>query len=156
MHANDPVYINLHIASNHRFLSTFLSTSFNIVSPPTSQHHYLLQDTIQHIIPIQFNMSAYTNLFETVARFSIKHIGAEKTYQIFTSFVLLCARIKQLQIAIGASSLLAYLMIPTAATIIIISIMASSMHVRIGCPLLMLVILWVAIDAELASYGLSF
>lgn len=100
-------------------------------------------------------MSAYITLFETVARFSIKHIGAEKTYQIFTSFVLLCARLKQLQIAIGASSLLTYLMVPTAATIII-SIMASSMHLRVGCPLLMLVILWVAIDAELAAYGLSF
>ncbi|CAD0101390.1 unnamed protein product [Aureobasidium mustum] len=99
-------------------------------------------------------MSAYTTLFETVARFSIKHIGAEKTYEVFTSVVLLLVRLKQLQIAMGHSSLLAYLII-TIIVAIVVSVMASSITIRVGCPMLVLAILLLAIDAELASYGLS-
>lgn len=99
-------------------------------------------------------MSAYTTLFETVARFSIQHIGADKTYEVFTSLVLLSARVKQIQIAMGHSSLLAYLIIIIVAAIIV-SCMASSITIRVGCPLLVLAMLMLAIDAELASYGLS-
>ncbi|KAK6001942.1 hypothetical protein QM012_002432 [Aureobasidium pullulans] len=100
-------------------------------------------------------MSAYITIFESVARFSIQHIGAEKTYEVFTSLVMLLARVKQLQVVVGSSNVLAWLTIPIIATIII-SIMASSIAMRVGCPLLMLAILCLVIDAELASYGLSF
>jgi hypothetical protein len=43
-------------------------------------------------------------------------------------------------------------MIPSIGTVII-SLTSSSVHMRIGCPILMLVILKLAIDAEIASNG---
>ncbi|KAG9831015.1 hypothetical protein KCU98_g13425, partial [Aureobasidium melanogenum] len=99
-------------------------------------------------------MSVYITLFENVVRFSIKHIGAEKTYEICTTLILHYARVKQAQIIMESSSLLACLMIPAIASIII-SLTASSTHMRVGPPLVMLVILLLAIDAELAPYRLS-
>ncbi|KAG9952696.1 hypothetical protein KCU85_g1797, partial [Aureobasidium melanogenum] len=101
-------------------------------------------------------MSAYVTLFENAARFSIKHIGPEKTYDICTTLVLLYARIKQAHIAMAASSgVPAFLIIPAIASIII-SLTASSTHLRIGPPLVMLVILLLAMDADLASHGPSY
>jgi hypothetical protein len=92
------------------------------------------------------------SVFETVARFSIEHIGSKITYEIFTSIVLFYARVKQVQIFLTSISLLTYLMIPSIGTVII-SLTSSSVHLRIGCPILMLVILKLAIEAEIASNG---
>ncbi|KAG9569266.1 hypothetical protein KCU77_g14434, partial [Aureobasidium melanogenum] len=100
-------------------------------------------------------MSIYITIFENVVRFSIKHIGAERTYDICTTLILLYARVKQAHIAMAASSSVpAYLIIPAIASIII-SLTASSTHMRIGPPLVMLVILLLAMDAERAPYRLS-
>jgi hypothetical protein len=52
------------------------------------------------------------SVFEIVVRFSIHHIGPETTYEIFTSLILLYARIRQLQIFLGSISLLAYMILP--------------------------------------------
>ena len=90
------------------------------------------------------------SVFETVARLSIQHIGPETTYEIFTSLVLFYARVKQLQIFLGSFSVLTYLMIPYIGSVII-SLTSSSIQIRIGCPLIMLVILKLALDAEIAS-----
>jgi hypothetical protein len=95
------------------------------------------------------------SVFETVARFSVEHIGPKTTYGIFTSLVLFYARVKQVQIFLGSISLLTYLMIPSIGTIII-SFTSSSVQMRIGCPIIMLVILKLAIDAEIASNGLFY
>jgi hypothetical protein len=92
------------------------------------------------------------SVFETVASFSIQHIGPKTTYEIFTSLVLFYARVKQVQIFLSSISLLTYLMIPSIGTVII-SFTSSSVPMRIGYPILMLVILKLAIDAEIASNG---
>ncbi|KAH0031631.1 hypothetical protein KCU78_g2771, partial [Aureobasidium melanogenum] len=100
-------------------------------------------------------MSIYITILENVVGFSVKYIGAEKTYEICTTLVLLYARVKQVHIAMAApSGVPAYFIIPAIASIII-SLKASSTHMRIGPPLVMLVILLLAMDAERASYGLS-
>lgn len=91
-------------------------------------------------------------LFETVARLSIRYLGPETTYEIFTSIVLFCARVKQVQIFLSSFSLLTYLMIPSIGSVII-SLTSSSIQMRIGCLLLMLVILKLAIGAEIAWNG---
>lgn len=93
------------------------------------------------------------NAFETIARLSLQHIGPETTYKIFTSLVLIYARVNQLKIFLSSMSLMTYLMIPYIASIII-SLRASSIQLRIGCPLLMLVILKWALDREIASDSL--
>jgi len=87
--------------------------------------------------------------FETIARLSFQHVGPETTYKIFTSLVLIYARVNQLKIFLSSISLMTYLMIPSIASIII-SLRASSTQMRIGCPLLMLVILLWARDREIA------
>jgi hypothetical protein len=92
------------------------------------------------------------SVFEIVASFSIQHIGPKTTYEIFTSLVLFYARVKQVQIFLSSISLLTYLMIPSIGTVII-SFTSSSVPMRIGYPILMLVILKLAIDAEIASNG---
>jgi hypothetical protein len=88
------------------------------------------------------------SVFEIVARFSIQHIGPETTYEIFTSLILLYARIRQLQILLGSIRLLAYLVVPSIGTIIAF-LTSSSLKIRLGCPVMMLVFLKLAIDAEL-------
>ncbi|KAH0370239.1 hypothetical protein KCU65_g2689, partial [Aureobasidium melanogenum] len=100
-------------------------------------------------------MSVYVTLFENAARFSIKHIGPEKTYDICTTLILLYARVKQVHaMAATNSGVPAFLIIPAIASIII-SLTASSTHLRIGPPLVMLVILLLAMNADLASHGLA-
>ncbi|KAH0292034.1 hypothetical protein M436DRAFT_84560 [Aureobasidium namibiae CBS 147.97] len=94
------------------------------------------------------------NAFETITRLSFQHIGPETTYKIFTSLVLIYARVNQLKIFLGSMSLMTYLMFPSIASIII-SLRASSIQMRIGCPLLMLVILMWALDRETASDSLT-
>jgi hypothetical protein len=88
------------------------------------------------------------SVFEIVARFSIQHIGPETTYEIFTSLVLLYARIRQLQIFLGSIRLFAYLVVPSIGTIIVF-LTSSSLKMRLGCPVMMLVFLKLAIDTEL-------
>lgn len=94
--------------------------------------------------------------WETVAHLSIKYIGPETTYEIFTQLVLFCVRVKQIQIQVqillGSSSLLTYLMVPSIGSVII-SLTSSWIRVRVGCLLLMLVILKLAIGAEIAWNG---
>jgi hypothetical protein len=90
------------------------------------------------------------SVFETVARFSIQHVGPKTTYDIFTSLVLLYARLKQLQIFLSSIHMMAYLIIPSVGAIII-SLTSSSIYMRIGCPIIMLVIIKLALDAEIAS-----
>jgi hypothetical protein len=90
------------------------------------------------------------SVFETVARFSIQHIGPKTTYEIFTSLILLYARLKQLQIFLSSIHMMAYALIPSIGAIII-SLTSSSIHMRIGCPIIMLVIIKFALDAEIAS-----
>ena len=93
------------------------------------------------------------NAFETMARLSIQQLGPDITYELFTSLVLLYARVNQLKIFLGSISLLNYLMVPYIASIVI-ALYASSIRLRIGCPLIMLVIMKWALDAELASNSL--
>jgi uncharacterized membrane protein YfcA len=90
------------------------------------------------------------SVFETVARFSIKHIGPETTYEVFTSLISLYARFKQLQTFLGSINMMGYLIIPIIGAIII-SLTSSSIHMRIDCPIVMLVIIKLALDAEIAS-----
>ena len=93
------------------------------------------------------------NAFETMARLSIQQLGPDTTYELFTSLVLLYARVNQLKIFLGSISLLNYLMVPYIASIVI-ALYASSIRLRIGCPLIMLVIMKWALDAEIASNSL--
>jgi hypothetical protein len=90
------------------------------------------------------------SVFETVARFSIQHVGPKTTYEIFTSLVLLYACFKQLQIFLSSIHMMAYLMIPSISAIVV-SLTSSSIYMRIGCPIIMLVIIKFALDAEIAS-----
>jgi hypothetical protein len=90
------------------------------------------------------------SVFEIVACFSIQHIGPETTYEIFTLLILLYARIRQLQTFLGDVSLLAYLIIPSIGTIIV-PLTSSSVKMRFGCPVMILVILKLVIDTELRS-----
>ncbi|TIA48425.1 hypothetical protein D6C77_09919 [Aureobasidium pullulans] len=87
------------------------------------------------------------SVFEIVVPFSIQHIGPETTYEILTSLILLYARIRQLQIFLVSISLLAYMIVPSIGTIIL-SLTSSSLKLRSGCPVTMLVILKLAIDTE--------
>jgi hypothetical protein len=114
-------------------------SSWDPASPPPSQYVFPNQITV-----------AKMSIFEIVARFSIQHFGPETTYEIFTSLILLYARIRQLQILLGSISPLAYLMVPSTGAIIAY-FSSSSVKMRFGCPAMMLVILKLAIDTELPS-----
>jgi hypothetical protein len=92
------------------------------------------------------------SVFEIIVRLSIQHVGPEITYNIFTSLVLLYARIRQLQIFLCSISPLAYLIVPSLGAIIVF-LSSSSMKMRIGCPIMMLIILKLAIDIELPLSG---
>ncbi|CAD0108116.1 unnamed protein product [Aureobasidium uvarum] len=89
--------------------------------------------------------------FETIIRFSIKHVGPKTTYEILTTLILLYARLYQIKVFFSSPGLLVWLMMPIIAASIVISLASSSVYLRFGCPLAALVILKLAIDAEIAS-----
>ncbi|CAD0095781.1 unnamed protein product [Aureobasidium vineae] len=91
------------------------------------------------------------SVFETVIRFSVQHIGPKTTYEIFTTLILLYARLNQVKVFFSSPGLLVWLMIPIIAASIVISLTFSSVYLRFGCPIAALIILKLAIDAEIAS-----
>jgi hypothetical protein len=107
--------------------------------PPPSQHTFP-----DHITAVSME------IFEIVARFSIQHIGPEPTYEIFTSLILLYARMRQLQIFLGSISFLICLIVPSIGASVAY-FTSSSLKMRFGCPVMILVILKLAIDTELPS-----